>query len=234
MKKIYPLFLALLLVACAQQSETNSSSSATGTSEATVTNGSTSLEDTDYYGKYEEEDLDASYESSSAIAIKLAGAQTEAGEGFTVDDQTVTITSAGTYMVSGSLTDGQLKINVDKEAKVHLIFAGVSITNANSSAVVIEQAEKVITTLAADTTNTLTDGTSYTLCRRRNRTGCCFYSKDDLSINGEGKLVIEGNYSNGIRSKDDLVLASGTYEITAKTMRSKEKIRCRFEMGIIL
>ncbi|MFP9075803.1 carbohydrate-binding domain-containing protein, partial [Enterococcus faecalis] len=79
--------------------------------------------------------------------------QTEAGEGFTVDDQTVTITSAGTYMVSGSLTDGQLKINVDKEAKVHLIFAGVSITNANSSAVVIEQAEKVITTLAADTTN---------------------------------------------------------------------------------
>ncbi len=121
MKKIYPLFLALLLVACAQQSETNSSSSATGTSEATVTNGSTSLEDTDYYGKYEEEDLDASYESSSAIAIKLAGAQTEAGEGFTVDDQTVTITSAGTYMVSGSLTDGQLKINVDKEAKVHLI-----------------------------------------------------------------------------------------------------------------
>lgn len=223
MKKIYPLFLALLLVACAQQSETNSSSSATGTSEATVTNGSTSLEDTDYYGKYEEEDLDASYESSSAIAIKLAGAQTEAGEGFTVDDQTVTITSAGTYMVSGSLTDGQLKINVDKEAKVHLIFAGVSITNANSSAVVIEQAEKVITTLAADTTNTLTDGTSYTFAEGETEPDAAFYSKDDLSINGEGKLVIEGNYSNGIRSKDDLVLASGTYEITAKNNAIKGK-----------
>ena len=223
MKKIYPLFLALLLIACAQQSETNSSSSATGTSEATVTNGSTSLEDTDYYGKYEEEDLDASYESSSAIAIKLAGAQTEAGEGFTVDDQTVTITSAGTYMVSGSLTDGQLKINVDKEAKVHLIFAGVSITNANSSAVVIEQAEKVITTLAADTTNTLTDGTSYTFAEGETEPDAAFYSKDDLSINGEGKLVIEGNYSNGIRSKDDLVLASGTYEITAKNNAIKGK-----------
>lgn len=223
MKKIYPLFLALLLVACAQQSETNSSSSATGTSEATVTNGSTSLEDTDYYGKYEEEDLDASYESSSAIAIKLAGSQTEAGEGFTVDDQTVTITSAGTYMVSGSLTDGQLKINVDKEAKVHLIFAGVSITNANSSAVVIEQAEKVITTLAADTTNTLTDGTSYTFAEGETEPDAAFYSKDDLSINGEGKLVIEGNYSNGIRSKDDLVLASGTYEITAKNNAIKGK-----------
>ena len=223
MKKIYPLFLALLLAACAQQSETNSSSSVTGTSEATVTNGSTSLEDTDYYGKYEEEDLDASYETSSAIAIKLADAQTEAGEGFTVDDQTVTITSAGTYMVSGSLTDGQLKINVDKEAKVHLIFAGVSITNANSSAVVIEQAEKVITTLAADTTNTLTDGTSYTFAEGETEPDAAFYSKDDLSINGEGKLVIEGNYSNGIRSKDDLVLASGTYEITAKNNAIKGK-----------
>lgn len=212
MKKIYPLFLALLLVACAQQSETNSSSSATGTSEATVTNGSTSLEDTDYYGKYEEEDLDASYESSSAIAIKLAGSQTEAGEGFTVDDQTVTITSAGTYMVSGSLTDGQLKINVDKEAKVHLIFAGVSITNANSSAVVIEQAEKVITTLAADTTNTLTDGTSYTFAEGETEPDAAFYSKDDLVL-ASGTYEITAK-NNAIKGKDSVSIRDGNYTLT--------------------
>ena len=80
-------------------------------------------------------------------------------------------------MVSGSLTDGQLKIIVDKEAKVHLIFAGVSITNANSSAVVIEQAEKVITTLAADTTNTLTDGTSYTFAEGETEPDAAFIAK---------------------------------------------------------
>ena len=50
-----------------------------------------------------------------------------------------------------------------------------------------------------------------------------FYSKEDLSINGDGTLVITGNYSNGLRSKDDLVLAGGTIEITAKNNAIKGK-----------
>jgi hypothetical protein len=222
MKKIYPLFLALLLTACAQQSETKSASSAAESSETAVTKVATTLENKDYYGKYEEEDVDDSYDESAATTITLNDAQTKA-EGVTVEGQTVTITSAGTYVITGTLSDGQLKVNVDKEAKVHLIFAGVTITNTSGAAVVVEQAEKVITTLAADTTNTLTDGTSYTLAEGETEPDAVFYSKEDLSINGEGKLIIQGNYSNGIRSKDDLVLASGTYEITAKNNAIKGK-----------
>jgi len=115
-----------------------------------------------------------------------------------VEDQTVTITQAGTYVVSGSLSNGQLVVNVNKEEKVHLIFAGVTITNEDGAAVVIEQAEKVITTLASDTTNTLIDGSSYTLAEGETEPDAAFYSKEDLSINGDGTLVITGNYSNAV------------------------------------
>ena len=228
-KLIYPLLLSsLLLGACGQtdsSSTSSSSSSAAAVSgSAAVTNVATTLDDaTDYYGSYEEEDVDASYDEATATQLELNDGDTTAVDGVAVEDQTVTITQAGTYVVSGSLSNGQLVVNVNKEEKVHLIFAGVTITNEDGAAVVIEQAEKVITTLASDTTNTLIDGSSYTLAEGETEPNAAFYSKEDLSINGDGTLVITGNYSNGLRSKDDLVLAGGTIEITAKNNAIKGK-----------
>lgn len=228
-KLIYPLLLSsLLLGACGQTDSTSTSSSSSSAAavsgSAAVTNVSTTLDDSvDYYGSYEEEDADASYDEATATQLELNGSDTTAVDGVSVEDQTVTITQAGTYVVSGSLSNGQLVVNVNKEEKVHLIFAGVTITNEDGAAVVIEQAEKVITTLASDTTNTLTDGSSYTLAEGETEPDAAFYSKEDLSINGDGTLVITGNYSNGLRSKDDLVLAGGTIEITAKNNAIKGK-----------
>lgn len=227
-KLIYPLLLSsLLLGACGQTDSTSTSSSSSSAAavsgSAAVTNVSTTLDDSvDYYGSYEE-DVDASYDETTATQLELNGSDTTAVDGVSVEDQTVTITQAGTYVVSGSLSNGQLVVNVNKEEKVHLIFAGVTITNEAGAAVVIEQAEKVITTLANDTTNTLTDGSNYTLAEGETEPDAAFYSKEDLSINGDGTLVITGNYSNGLRSKDDLVLAGGTIEITAKNNAIKGK-----------
>ena len=231
-KLIYPLLLSsLLLGACGQtdsSSTSSSSSSAAAVSgSAAVTNVATTLDDaTDYYGSYEEEDVDPSYDEATATQLELNDSDTTAVDGVTVEDQTVTITQAGTYVVSGSLSNGQLVVNVNKEEKVHLIFADVTITNEDGAAVVIEQAEKVITTLASDTTNTLIDGSSYTLAEGETEPDAAFYSKEDLSINGDGTLVITGNYSNGLRSKDDLVLAGGTIEITVKnnTIKGKDSV----------
>ncbi len=73
-----------------------------------------------------------------ATQLELNG-YTTAVDGVSVEDQTVTITQAGTYVVSGSLSNGQLVVNVNKEEKVHLIFAGVTITNEAGAPVVIEQ-----------------------------------------------------------------------------------------------
>lgn len=64
--------------------------------------------------------------------------------------------------------------------------------------------EKVITTLVSDTTNTLTDGS----------------------------LNVTGNYNNGIRSKDDLILISGEITVKAKNNALKGKDSVQIKDGI--
>ncbi len=67
-----------------------------------MTNVATTLDDaTDYYGSYEE-DVDASYDEATATQLELNDGDTTAVDGVAVEDQTVTITQAGTYVVSGS------------------------------------------------------------------------------------------------------------------------------------
>ncbi len=74
MKLIYPLLLSsLLLGACGQTDSTSTSSSSSSaglrSGSAAVTNVSTTLDDSvDYYGSYEEEDVDASYDEATCYA----------------------------------------------------------------------------------------------------------------------------------------------------------------------
>lgn len=231
-KKVYTLItLAATLVlatACGNQAATSTSSSQSTTSQsstqAKTTNVSTNDANSTVYGKYADTDLETAYDENTATNIALNSEKTTVdGDGATVKDQTVTITAAGTYVLKGTLANGQVLINAPKDATVRIILNGVTITNSSSSAIYVQQADKVITTLAEKTTNQLTDGKSYTLAEGETEPDATFFSKEDLTINGSGTLEITGNYSNGIRSKDDLVLVSGTYKITAKNNAIKGK-----------
>ena len=234
LKKIMASLLvaSTVLGACSSKAATSISDSASASksdnTSAQVENLATSSSSTtetldNYYGTYEEEDLDASYDEDSATKITLGTTSEVSGDGATVADQVVTITAAGTYVVSGTLTDGQLVVNVGKEDKVHLILDGVDITNTSGPAIDIEQGEKIITTLAPDSENSLADGENYELADGETEPDATFYSKEDLVINGSGSLTVTGNYSNGIRSKDDLILISGTYNVTAQNNAIKGK-----------
>lgn len=238
------LVTAAILSACSQQqtskntenttNQTSESltiseaSSAANTSDDSTTLTATATESSDaelseYYGKYEEEDLVTEYDGDSTTTITLGDTSEVDGDGAEVSDSTVTITKGGTYVVSGTLSQGQLVVNAGKEEKVYLILDGVNITNSSGPAIDIEQAEKVITTLTEGSENTLTDGTDYQLADGATEPDAAFYSKEDLTINGTGSLTVTGNYSNGIRGKDDVVLVSGTYQITAKNNAIKGK-----------
>ena len=81
------------------------------------------------------------------------------GEGATASGNIVTIDSAGTYKVSGTLKDGQIRIITTKEdAEVEVILDGVDITNAEESVIYEEQAGKVKITLAEGSENVMTSG----------------------------------------------------------------------------
>src|SRR5690606_20431191 len=64
------------------------------------------------------------------------------------------------YEVSGTTTDGSLKIYSDKKFK--LTLSGVSITNPDGPAINIQSGKRVFVVLSAGSDNQLTDGSSYT------------------------------------------------------------------------
>ena len=81
----------------------NSNSSATAQGSTNATNTSA--------GNVTDKDLDASWDAATATTITLNGATaTVEGSGAAADGSTVTISAAGTYVVSGTLADGRHSI----------------------------------------------------------------------------------------------------------------------------
>lgn len=166
---------------------------------------------------YSDRDKDASYDEAAATKIALAGqGATVSGEGAAVEGTAVTITAAGTYVVTGELMAGSLVVNAGDQDKVQIVLDGASIRNEAGPALNIQQADKVFVTLAAGSQNTLADGASYELAEGEDEPNAALYSKADLTINGTGALTVEGNYRHGVNSKDDLVVTGGAITVTAK------------------
>lgn len=78
-------------------------------------------------------------------------------------DGVVTIQQEGTYLVSGTLENGQLVVDAADTEKVQIVLQNVSIDCSDHAALFIKQADKVFLTLAEGTENTLSSGSSYAL-----------------------------------------------------------------------
>ena len=162
--------------------------------------------------RFTDRDRDPSYDEASATKIVLDGSGASVtGEGATADGSTVTISADGTYVVSGTLADGQVVVNLPgDDDKAQIVLDGVTIHNEDGPAIQIDQADKVFLTLADGSTNVLSDGASYALAEGEDEPYAALYSKDDLTINGSGVLEVTGNYRHAIASKDDTVITGGT------------------------
>lgn len=160
-------------------------------------------------------DLDVGYEESTAVQVTLSDSGIQiSGDGAEADGTTLTIKEEGTYVISGSLSSGQIVIEADDSAKIHLVLNGVSVRCENSAALLIRGADKVFVTLAEGSENTLERGSEAPSGEAENVDGVIF-SRSDLTLNGSGSLTINAGYKHGIVSKDDLVITGGVYNITA-------------------
>ena len=160
-------------------------------------------------------DLDVGYEESTAVQVTLSDSGIQvSGDGAEADGTTFTIKEEGTYVISGSLSSGQIVIEADDSAKIHLVLNGVSVRCENSAALLIRGADKVFVTLAEGSENTLESGSEAPSGEDENVDGVIF-SRSDLTLNGSGSLTINAGYKHGIVSKDDLVITGGVYNITA-------------------
>lgn len=200
---------------------TATTSSATATDTATSNSSfSTNVksgEKLDVDTHYSEQDL--SWDASSETAIDLSNPT--ATDGVTVEDDTLTITKAGTYKLSGEY-QGQIKVETADSDAVRLVLDNANITNSSGAALNVVNADEVILYSASGTTNTISDGADYT-ATGEDDPDAVVYSKADMTIAGEGTLKVNGNHEDGIHTSDGLVIASGTLEVNAANTGIKGK-----------
>ncbi|GAA3224933.1 carbohydrate-binding domain-containing protein [Oerskovia jenensis] len=165
------------------------------------------------------DDEDLSWDESEEVGISLDGDSARAdGDGATVDGSTVTITQAGTYRVTGDLTDGRLVVASSGDGVVRLVLDGASVTSSTTSALVVEDAATAVVVLADGSTNHLeatgaavdadADGST-------DEPDAALFSSADLTIGGTGSLDVVSAATDGIASKDGLVIAGGTLTVDA-------------------
>ncbi len=153
------------------------------------------------------------------------------GSGMTLNESadTVTISKPGTYIVTGELEDGQIIVDVDKDAypegAVELSLEGMEISCSDNSPIYIASIDDECTiTAKKGTDNIISDGTSYT---NADEDSGAIYSKDDLKFKGKGNLTVNGNCQDGIVGKDDVKIYNGKIKVNAVDdgIRGKDSVR---------
>ena len=155
---------------------------------------------------------------SDAIAIHLSdsGITVEGDtKGVTaVSGKTVTISASGNYTVDGSVTDGQILVNIpdttaDSDA-VSLYLQDVTMTSSTGAPCILGQSAKKLK-LTCSGENTLTD----TAAEANADTSGVIYGDCDITVtkNSTGTLNITSSMNTAIRSKDDIKLNGGAVVI---------------------
>jgi hypothetical protein len=160
---------------------------------------------------------DGDYDKSDATTVKLAdGSSKVTGAGAKVKGDIVTITKAGTYLLSGSLSDGQVVVNSIGDGKVKLVLDGVDITSDSTSPLVVTAADEAVVILADGAKNTLSDAVAANADDEKpDAPTATLFSTADLTIAGTGSLTVDGTSNDGIVSKDGLVILAGTVAVDA-------------------
>lgn len=212
---------AALLAGCSSMSGGGASTAAasTVTAYSGKLDADTVLSDNNDYTTVNDDEY--SVDEAQDVTLSGTGATTEA-EGVTSKDGVVTITEAGVYRLSGDL-EGQVVVAAPDDAQVVLILDGVDITNSEGPAIEIQTADDAAINLAKGSKNTVSDASSYDEDAEAN---AAIYSDSDLTISGTGSLTVKANGNDGITSKDDLVILSGTITVKAKddALRGKDSL----------
>ncbi len=208
------LSLALILSGCSGQEsgstdkklENGGSLSAASSDTPSVISSSDMFSDRDFKTDYDE---------SKSAHIQLNGDTAFcSSDAVQISGSTVTIIDEGSYILTGTLNNGQVIVNSEDTDKIQLVLNGVSIHNETSAPIYILQADKVFITLPEGTENTLSNGGSFVAIDKNNIDGT-IYSKEDLTINGSGSLTVTSPAGHGIVSNDDLAVTGGSFSVSA-------------------
>lgn len=171
--------------------------------------------DNDKIDIYSLENLNSDNSSSNEVIILLEDNNIKInGNGASINGNIITITKAGTYKFSGTLSDGQIVIDATKNDDVTVVLDNVNITCLDSSVIYSKKSSKTVVNLVGN--NTLVDTTNYVYeSAEDEEPSATIFSKDDLVITGEGTLNLTSHFTNSIFSKDGLTIENGNININA-------------------
>lgn len=162
---------------------------------------------------------------ADTVYIHLKNTSIEAeGENAEVKGSVVTITHSGTYMIDGTLDDGQINVNIPDETAdaetVKIFLNGVNITGKSAPAILVTNAENTSINIVDGTENTISDGdTAYA------NGGAVIEAKDDITFKGgdegTGILNIVANTQNAVSCNNDIKINGGIINI--ETLNETDK-----------
>jgi len=118
--------------------------------------------------------------------------------------------------MAGTLDDGQIVVSSADNGAVELRLNGVNISNSTNAPIYVLAAALVEIVLVDQTTNYVSDASTYVYeDPLADEPNAALFSKDSLRISGTGSLTVYGNYNDAIASKDELVIAGGTFNVIA-------------------
>lgn len=177
------------------------------------------------------------FTDSGVTAYNAAGTALDAPSNLTISNTTVTITQSSELSASGSCSNGQIVVNVDKTAEpeglVTLNLEGLTLSNSSVAPIYVEAiGDEMQISAKSGTTNTISDGTTHTDTYvdsdgNTNTVNGAIFSRNDLKLKGKGTLNVNGNYEDGIVCKNDLKLWNGTIVVHAVDdgIRGKDSVR---------
>ncbi len=248
LKKSAVIFMSLILTvfsmtACSESNDssgdtsTSSSSSLSSSADSSADTGAAdssssdnsiteTVSSSDMFSDGDYKDV-TSEEANAEITLSGSTASISDTTRGTVSDGTVTITSKGVYRVSGSSENVTIMINDDSESgNIYLILDGVTMKNSTNACIYAEACDKLIIQCVGE--NTL----EYTNTDSGTKADGAIYSKDDVTLNGSGKLSVNSSL-HGIVCKDDLKITDSQLTVNAESIGIKAGSSLRVGGGTI-
>ena len=214
-KTIISILLCALLALSGCGGQTGEATAPAGGAASSGDTAASAVSVLDTASLFSDRDLEGTWDESEAVAIHLSGDTAACdSDGVSIDGGQITIGAEGVYLLSGTLTDGQIVVNAGENDKVQLVLSGADITSSTSAAIYALEADKVFLTLAEGTENALANGGEY-VAIDENNIDAVIFSKTDLTLNGSGSLTITAPAGHGVVSKDELTVTGGSFAIDA-------------------
>ena len=189
--------MLLSLVACGSTGGGEAAADTNITADSVVSTGNTGSTVTDA-------DIAAQLADAVTLTFSDSGITADGSGGFETEGTALTITDAGTYVLTGSCADGSVKVKKGVSG-VTLVLSGLTLTSADTAPITCGKSSQVVLYAAAGTENRLADtaqNNDETYSENTDAENAVIKCKDgsQVTLCGSGTVVIEANGKNGIKS----------------------------------